>query len=518
MILLIQNSQEYNNDLRAMIMAFYPGVKIVTDESLCDSFEALLRVEYSDESTILTVCKQGHMCDNPDDLSEVKELPFYKGKLFISSCGYRARIDEDYHNKKVFRNILKMAAYRLLGQLADRRLPWGDLTGVRPTKIAMAKLVENETDGANDNENIHDRVVNYYLDVYDVSRKKAELATKVAEKELSLVKDIDMDGDYCLYVGIPFCPSRCLYCSFTSYPIGIYKEKAITYIDKLCEELDYIADRYKDKRLVAIYVGGGTPTSISHELLDKLLGHIVNAFSLDDEAVSAGLKEFTVEAGRPDSITAEKLDVMKKHGVSRISINPQTMNDETLKTIGRAHTSAQTIEAFRMARSAGFDNINMDLIAGLPGENLDSMRHTLDEVKALGPESITVHSLAIKRAANLRQQMDEYGTSINQDMDAMHEMVAETATLLGMEPYYLYRQKNIGGNLENVGYAKPDTECLYNILIMEEMTDIIAAGAGSSTKLVYHAENRVERVENCKSVDDYMNRFDEMIARKENVK
>ena len=209
---------------------------------------------------------------------------------------------------------------------------------------------------------------------------------------------------------------------------------------------------------------------------------------------------------------------MKKHGVSRISINPQTMNDETLKTIGRAHTSAQTIEAFRMARMAGFDNINMDLIAGLPGENLDSMRHTLDEVKVLNPESITVHSLAIKRAANLRQQMDEYGTSINQDMDAMHEMVAETATLLGMEPYYLYRQKNIGGNLENVGYAKPDTECLYNILIMEEMTDIIAAGAGSSTKLVYHAENRVERVENCKSVDDYMNRFDEMIARKENIK
>ncbi len=171
-----------------------------------------------------------------------------------------------------------------------------------------------------------------------------------------------------------------------------------------------------------------------------------------------------------------------------------------------------------MARMAGFDNINMDLIAGLPGENLDSMRHTLDEVKVLNPESITVHSLAIKRAANLRQQMDEYGTSINQDMDAMHEMVAETATLLGMEPYYLYRQKNIGGNLENVGYAKPDTECLYNILIMEEMTDIIAAGAGSSTKLVYHAENRVERVENCKSVDDYMNRFDEMIARKENIK
>ena len=506
MILLDQNNQLYNNDLRAMIMAFYPGVKIVEDENLSDDFDLRLLIRYEEASTILTVCKHGHACDKPDDLQEVPELPAYKDKLLISTCGLRAKILVDYREKAEFRNVLKMASYRLLGQFADRRLPWGDLTGVRPTKIAMTKLVECGFS--------HDRIVQYYRDTYDTSVQKAELATTVAENEHRLVKGIDLDNDYCLYVGIPFCPSRCLYCSFTSYPIGIYAEKAKTYIDTLCKELAYVAEQYKNKRLVAIYIGGGTPTSISHELLAILLKQIQMVFRLQEADVAGGLVEFTVEAGRPDSITPEKLAVMKEYGVTRISINPQTMNDETLRTIGRAHNATQVKEAFAMARQAGFDNINMDLIAGLPGEDLDSMQHTLAEVRALAPESLTVHSLAIKRAANLNQQMDDYKSTIHHDMDAMHMAAQETAQTLGMEPYYLYRQKNIGGNLENVGYAKPGCECLYNILIMEEMTDIVAAGAGASTKLVYHAENRVERVENCKSVDDYINRFDEMLDRK----
>lgn len=532
MILLDQNNQLYNNDLRAMIMAFYPGVKIVEDASLSDDFDLRLLIRYEEASTILTVCKHGHACDKPDDLQEVPELPAYKDKLLISTCGLRAKILVDYRDKAKFRNVLKMASYRLLGQFADRRLPWGDLTGVRPTKIAMTKLLEylaEQTDEAGMNghdaeehvdrthekqQEIHDRIVQYYRDIYDTSVQKAELATTVAENEHRLVKGIDLDNDYCLYVGIPFCPSRCLYCSFTSYPIGIYAEKAKTYIDTLCKELAYVAEQYNHKRLVAIYIGGGTPTSISHELLAVLLKQIQTVFRLQEPEVADGLVEFTVEAGRPDSITPEKLAVMKEYGVTRISINPQTMNDETLRTIGRAHNAAQVKEAFAMARQAGFDNINMDLIAGLPGEDLHAMKHTLEEIRALAPESLTVHSLAIKRAANLNQQMDDYKSTIHHDMDAMHTAAQETAQALGMEPYYLYRQKNIGGNLENVGYAKPGCECLYNILIMEEMTDIIAAGAGASTKLVYHAENRVERVENCKSVDDYINRFDEMLDRK----
>lgn len=542
MILLDQNNQLYNNDLRAMIMAFYPGVKIVEDASLSDDFDLRLLIRYEEAFTILTVCKHGHACDKPDDLQEVPELPAYKDKLRISTCGLRAKILADYRDKTEFRNVLKMASYRLLGQFADRRLPWGDLTGVRPTKIAMTKLVEYMDAGAQElpgdsdetdetgvdghgfvgnvdlslakQQEIHGRIVQYYRDIYDTSMQKAELATTVAENEHRLVKGIDLDNDYCLYVGIPFCPSRCLYCSFTSYPIGIYAEKARTYIDTLRKELAYVAEQYKHKRLVAIYIGGGTPTSISHELLAMLLQQIQTVFRLQEPEVADGLVEFTVEAGRPDSITLEKLAVMKEYGVTRISINPQTMNDETLRTIGRAHNAAQVKEAFAMARQAGFDNINMDLIAGLPGEDLDSMRYTLAQVRALAPESLTVHSLAIKRAASLNQQMDDYKSTIHHDMDAMHMAAQETAQALGMEPYYLYRQKNIGGNLENVGYAKPGCECLYNVLIMEEMTDIIAAGAGASTKLVYHAENRVERVENCKSVDDYINRFDEMLDRK----
>ena len=284
-------------------------------------------------------------------------------------------------------------------------------------------------------------------------------------------------------------------------------------MEKLCEELKFIADEYKHKHLVSIYIGGGTPTSIDHALLDRLLSTIDDAFELKGSRGEC-LREYTVEAGRPDSITEEKLQVMKSHNVTRISINPQTMNDETLRTIGRAHTSSQTKAAFAMARVAGFNNINMDLIAGLPGENIDSMAHTISEIRKLGPESVTVHSLAIKRAANLRQQLSEYEDTINKDTDAMLDMVGKLAAELGMEPYYLYRQKNISGNLENVGYAKKGLECLYNILIMEEITDIIAAGAGASTKLTYHSENRVERVENCKSVDDYIDRFEEMLNRK----
>lgn len=472
MILLEQNSNEYNNDLRAMIMAFFPGVKIVEKLDGEDMPKFIFVARYEEQATSLAIL---------DDFSDMET------------------IEGDYLDKTTFRNKLKLASYQLLSRYSGRELPWGDLTGVRPTKIAMAELEKGKS--------FEDAVANY-IDTYQVSEGKAKLATKVADFEKGVIASIDRENDYCLYVGIPFCPSRCLYCSFTSYPIALYEKKAAEYIDTLKKEIDYISNVYKDKNLVSVYIGGGTPTSISHELLDNLLTHINSSFDMSK------CREFTVEAGRPDSITGEKLMVMKKHNISRISINPQTMNDETLKVIGRAHTVEQTKEAFKLARECGFDNINMDLIAGLPGENIDSMKHTLDEIKKLSPESITVHSLAIKRAANLKQQLGEYGDAINQDMDAMLDMVADVATELGMEPYYLYRQKNIGGNLENVGYAKKGLECLYNILIMEEITDIIAAGAGASTKVTYHKENRVERVENCKSVDDYINRFDEMLERK----
>ena len=481
MIRLIQNDQLYNNDIRAMLMAYFPGAKIREDVTL-DKEDCRFTCELLFAENVTSIKLYGKEIKSDDVLT--KSVP------------------GDYRNKESFKNRFKSACYELMVQMTGRELPWGDLTGVRPTKIAMAKL----NGGAS-----AESVTEYYMTEYKTSERKAALATRVAANEKRLLDDVDARNDYCLYVGIPFCPSRCLYCSFTSYPIAVYKDRVETYIDRLCTELKEIAGRRENKRLIAIYIGGGTPTSLTAPMIDRLLGCIEETFPMDE------VKEFTVEAGRPDSITEDKLRCLKAHGVSRISINPQTMNDDTLKAIGRAHTSEQAVAAFKLARSCGFDNINMDLIAGLPGEDAGSMGHTLAEIHKLAPESITVHSLAIKRAASLKLRLDEFGESIHHDMDKMLDMVQNETERLGMEPYYLYRQKNIGGNLENVGYARSGRECLYNILIMEEITDVIAAGAGGSTKLVYPDENRVERIENCKSVEDYIERFDEMLARKNNI-
>ena len=247
------------------------------------------------------------------------------------------------------------------------------------------------------------------------------------------------------------------------------------------------------------------------EQMEALLTKIEELFDL------SYVREFTVEAGRPDSITREKLKVIKAHPVTRISINPQTMNDETLQLIGRAHTTEETKAAFFLARQLGFSNINMDMITGLPGEDISHVRKTLEQIKELSPESLTVHSLAIKRAAILNREMEQYRSQVKGSTDEMLRLVDETAGTMGMNPYYLYRQKNIPGNLENIGYAKEGMESLYNILIMEEKQDIIAMGAGASTKCVYPEENRIERCENVKNVDHYIERVDEMIERKKKL-
>jgi oxygen-independent coproporphyrinogen-3 oxidase len=265
----------------------------------------------------------------------------------------------------------------------------------------------------------------------------------------------------------------------------------------------------KSKKLISIYFGGGTPTSIEADQLRRLLIKVRESFCLDY------LKEFTVEAGRPDSITREKLEVLLECGVTRVSINPQTMNQDTLKLIGRAHTVEQTIEAFHMAREVGHKNINMDIIVGLPGEDIDHVKYTLDQIYQLKPDSLTVHSLALKRAANLNIQMEKYRSMIKGATNEMLELVDSYAEKLGLAPYYLYRQKNIPGNLENIGYAKPGLECLYNILIMEEKQDIIALGAGASSKFVFRDRlPKIQRSENVKNVDQYITRVEEMIARK----
>ena len=354
-----------------------------------------------------------------------------------------------------------------------------------------------------DEEAVHFMKENYYL-----SDIKAKESVKISRNELNILDEIDYKNGYSLYVGIPFCPSTCLYCSFTSNPLSRFRNKIDSYLDAVCKEIEFCKNAFAHKKISTIYVGGGTPTTLEPYQLEKLLGKIEECFDVRK------LYEFTVEAGRPDSITREKLAVIKKHGVTRISINPQTMKDETLKIIGRHHTVEQFINAYKMAREEGFDNINMDFILGLPDENADDIRYNMKMVEELKPDSLTIHSLALKRAARLNIFKDKYKDYAFENSEEIMEITKETAKRLDLEPYYLYRQKNMTGNLENVGYARKSREGIYNILIMEEKQTILAVGAGASTKMVFPDGKRIERIENVKDVDLYIEKIDEMIERK----
>ena len=343
--------------------------------------------------------------------------------------------------------------------------------------------------------------------VFYASEEKTELSIDIAEREHRLLQGIDYKKGYSLYIGIPFCPTTCLYCSFTSYPIGAWEKEVDDYVTCLEKEIDYVAQSFADKQLDTIYIGGGTPTTLLPEQMDRLLGKLESVLDYSH------LRELTVESGRPDSITPAKLAVMKKHHVSRISVNPQTMHDKTLKMIGRQHTVQQTIDAYYMAREQGFDNINMDIILGLPGETEDDVRTTMEEIRKLRPDDLTVHSLAIKRASRLQEWIRENGIETINNTDDMMRIAAEGADRMGLKPYYLYRQKNMAGNFENTGYAVEGKAGIYNILIMEEKESIIALGAGSVSKAVYDG-GRIERCDNVRDVKLYMEKIEEMIARK----
>ena len=412
--------------------------------------------------------------------------------------------EKDGRSKKELHEAFKCTLYTKLSAQLNKTLPWGYLTGVRPSKIAYTLLEK----GA-DREQILEEFTKKHL----VSEKKAQLALQVAQTEKSILEKMDYKNGYSLYIGIPFCPTTCLYCSFTSYSLAAYQSKVQPYLEALLKEMKYVSEAMRGRRLDTVYFGGGTPT-LSAGQLDMLLTELERQFDL------SACRELTVEAGRPDSITYEKLCVLKAHHVDRISINPQTMNQQTLDLIGRRHTVEQIEEAFALAGKAGLDNINMDMILGLPGENKEMVQHTLEKIKALAPESLTVHSLAIKRAAALNIWREKYLDLQMDNSDEIVSMAADYAHQMGHQPYYMYRQKNMAGNFENVGYSKPGLECIYNILIMEEKQTIIAMGAGASTKIVFQNETeggqagRIERIENVKDVTNYIQRIDEMIERK----
>ena len=489
MIGILLNDNAYEQDIRELLMAFFPGESFVHEwkEDLIFSVRGILS---DDRKTFdLQAVSRGVQEFHPWDMTEgeKRELAAFDEPIAV-----------DYENRSETKNKLKRRLYVILRSLTGKDMPWGTLTGIRPTKIAMTKLSQ----GASEEE-----IFRYMKETYFTGDEKIRLCIEIAKRERSLLSEIDYKNGYSLYVGIPFCPTTCLYCSFTSYPIGLWKERVGEYLSALFKELDYVAEK-KGRTPDTVYIGGGTPTSLEPEDLDRLIARLKNTFDFST------VKEFTVEAGRPDSITAEKLNVLKKHGVTRISINPQTMKQETLKLIGRRHTVEDVKERFCLAKELGFDNINMDLILGLPGEDAKDVRATMEAVKELSPDSVTVHSLAIKRAARLNTMREVYKDLKVINTQEMIGLTAQYAGEMGLLPYYLYRQKNMAGNFENVGYASPGKACIYNILIMEEKQTIIGCGAGTTTKRLFAEEDRIERAENVKDVEQYIARIDEMIERK----
>lgn len=439
--------------------------------------------------------------------SEVK-FAEYQISLESESFSYKASVpmasskcDKDkYENRKVLKRKIKREVYLALSKFTGNSLPWGMLTGIRPAKIVHEMLEKGEQQ-----EGIMSRLTDYYM----VSRQKAGLLYNVAKVERDILDKTspDMIG---IYIGIPFCTTKCLYCSFTSNPISKYSNMVYSYVEALKSEIEGVLEIIENSRfkIQSIYIGGGTPTSLDAQMLKILLENIQDKFDLKS------IQEFTLEAGRPDSIDMEKLEIIKNSQVNRISINPQTMNDKTLKLIGRNHSSEDVARTFEMARDIGFDNINMDIIVGLPGEDLSMFEYTLNRIREMNPESLTVHTMAVKRASKLNQEKDRFSLISSDEASKMIDLARVYAEEMKMHPYYLYRQKNMVGNLENIGYCRPGCESVYNIQIMEERQTIIALGAGAITKVVYPCNNRIERAFNVKSIEEYIPRVNEMINRK----
>lgn len=409
-------------------------------------------------------------------------------------CRFGER-EEDLYERRMVQLL-----YDLLRDLTGYTPPWGILTGVRPAKLMLVLSSQFGEEAA----------TAYFQSELRVSAEKTALALSVAKTETPITLE-SKPRSFSLYVSIPFCPSRCSYCSFVSHSNEQAKKLIPRYIELLCRELEETAAlaKQRDLQLETVYIGGGTPTALSAEQLRTVTDAIRANFKLQPDT------EFTIEAGRPDSVTDEKFDAITAAGATRISINPQTFNDDVLRTIGRRHTSEQTEAALHMARRHGFGNINMDLIAGLPTDTPASFRQTLEKTLSFSPENVTVHTLAHKRASTLVTKQLETGS-----VEAAGEMLSYAMRRLteeGYRPYYMYRQSNCLGNLENVGWAKPGFVCRYNIFMMEETHTVLAVGAGAVTKLRSPFSVDLERIFNHKYPYEYIDRFDELIERKRRI-
>jgi oxygen-independent coproporphyrinogen-3 oxidase len=400
----------------------------------------------------------------------------------------------DTNNGEGVKSRLKLGLYDALAEYFDKQLPYGCLTGVRPTKVAYS-LMNNGLKLS--------QIPNYFRTNYRVSNEKIKLILEILENQKPIERN-DVLVDF--YVNIPFCTTKCSYCSFISAPIDKVQNYVSPYVDALLKEIEYAKQMIRNNCYIVknVYIGGGTPTAIPTKELERILSSLT----------FGEMREFTVEAGRPDTITKEKLDLLQKYHVTRISVNPQTFNDEVLKNIGRAHSAIDTIKAYELARTYNFV-INMDLIAGLPGETIKSFKNSIDTVIDLAPENITVHTLCLKRASAFAIESENiFKTTKTQKM---LEYAKKQLQKSGYKPYYLYRQKNQVDNLENVGYFKGKTICRFNIESMEETASIIACGANAISKRFFSLENRIEREANVKDIPSYITRIGEMIQRKKDL-
>lgn len=468
-------------------------------ENLCRvfyPFEKIAVVRDFDDEDKLTVVTEMKLSGTTADISVSFDCAgeAYSDKASLSSAVTDAEFFDSCEKK------MMVMLFGILSAATGYVPQWGILTGVRPSKLMTALVAEAGDESAK----------KYFTDELLVKENKTQLAYSVSKAEEKITA-LSRKESFSLYVSIPFCPTRCNYCSFVSHSIEQAKKLIPEYVENLCRELEYTAEIAKKLglRLESIYWGGGTPTTLNAEQLTKVCGVISDNFDLTN------LREYTVEAGRPDTVTKEKLYALKNAGVGRISINPQTFNDSVLEVIGRKHTSAQTLEAFASAREAGFDNINMDLIAGLTTDTFPSFCNTLDTAISLNPENITLHTLALKRSSRIvTGKIDVESGELANNMLTQAE---KQFTQNGYEPYYMYRQSRSLGNLENVGWCKKGYECLYNIFMMEECHTVLAAGAGAVTKLKQYGVNNIDRIFNFKFPYEYNTRFSEIIERKENI-
>jgi oxygen-independent coproporphyrinogen-3 oxidase len=452
-------------------------------------------------------CLKDFAEDNGDyfytEITKTEDKIYFKAELSLKGEKQSSEREKTIADCTDEEYDLLSLAYPLLKNMCGYAPKWGMLTGVRPSKLLLNKMEEKGEEYA----------VDYFLNRFFVDEKKTALALSVAKAEREIIKN-SPENSFSLYISIPFCPTRCSYCSFVSHSIGTDSAKRLVpdYVDMLCEEIAFTGRKAMENGLVltTVYWGGGTPTTLTHEQLDRVLSVIEESFDL------SSCREYTVEAGRPDTITKEKLQTLKNHGVNRISINPQTFNDGVLREIGRQHTSELTIEKYLLAREMGFSVINMDLIAGLPTDTMESFEQSVNKAISLGADNITVHTLALKRSSTLVTE-DETDSVTSKNIEAMLDYSVEALTNAGYHPYYMYRQSKALGNFENVGWCKNGKECEYNILMMEEYQHILSVGAGSVTKLLSPNIEKIERIFNYKFPFEYISRFEELLSKKERI-